>query len=199
MEALLIIDIQNDFLPGGSLAVEEGDKVVPIINILADQYELVVATQDWHPPDHKSFASQHKDKKVFDTIELLGLEQVLWPDHCVQGSKGAEFSEELDVKKINKVFQKGTETQIDSYSGFFDNGHKRSTGLHDFLQEKNVEAVVIAGLATDYCVRFTALDALDLGYKTTIIANATRAVGGNESQDRVLNDLKKKGAHIKKA
>jgi nicotinamidase/pyrazinamidase len=149
MEALIIVDVQNDFLPGGALAVTEGDEVVPIINRLAKSFGLVVATQDWHPADHKSFASQHENKKPGDKVELLGMEQVLWPDHCVQGTKGAEFSSELDQLPIMNVFRKGIDPEIDSYSGFFDNGHKRSTGLHDYLQEKNVDTVTIVGLATD--------------------------------------------------
>jgi nicotinamidase/pyrazinamidase len=196
MEALIIVDVQNDFLPGGALAVTEGDEVIPIINRLVKSFGLVVATQDWHPANHKSFASQHENKKPGDKVELQGMEQVLWPDHCVQGTKGAEFSSELDQLPIMNVFRKGIDPEIDSYSGFFDNGHKRSTGLHDYLQEKNVDTVTIVGLTTDYCVRYTALDAIRLGYKTNIIDRATRAVGGKEAHDQVLQELQEKGAEI---
>jgi nicotinamidase/pyrazinamidase len=196
MEALIIVDVQNDFLPGGALAVQEGDQVIPVINRIAGKYDLVVATQDWHPADHKSFASQHENKKPGDKVELLGMEQVLWPDHCVQGTKGAEFSSQLDQSRIEKLFQKGIDQEIDSYSGFFDNGHKRDTGLNGYLKEKKVDAITIAGLTTDYCVRYSTLDALQLGYKVSIIANTTRAVGGKEAYDKTLTELQEKGAVI---
>jgi nicotinamidase/pyrazinamidase len=196
MEALIIVDVQNDFLPGGALAVQEGDQVIPVINRIAGKYDLVVATQDWHPADHKSFASQHENKKPGDKVELLGMEQVLWPDHCVQGTKGAEFSSQLDQSRIEKLFQKGIDQEIDSYSGFFDNGHKRDTGLNGYLKEKKVDAITIAGLTTDYCVRYSTLDALQLGYKVSIIAYATRAVGGKEAYDKTLTELQEKGAVI---
>ena len=129
MRALILVDIQNDFVPGGALAVREGDRVVPIANALMPQFEIVVATQDWHPADHGSFAANHAGRKVGDVIELNGLPQVLWPVHCVQGTAGAEFVAGLDVSKVAKVFRKGTDREIDSYSGFYDNGHRRSTGL----------------------------------------------------------------------
>lgn len=196
MEALIIVDIQDDFLPGGKLAVPEGDKVIPAINELAGHFELTIATQDWHPANHKSFATGHPGKKPGDKILLQGLEQVLWPVHCVIGSKGAELSSQLRTDKIQRVFQKGTDPEIDSYSGFFDNGRKKSTGLHYFLKSWNVDTVVIVGLAADYCVKYTALDALKLGYRTFVVTDATKAVGGAGSFAATMNELKAKDALI---
>jgi len=136
MRALIIVDIQNDFTKGGSLEVPDGEAVVPIINDLQKYFELIVATQDWHPPDHKSFASNHKGRKPFETITLNGLEQVLWPDHCIQGSTGASFHGDLDMKKVSAIFRKGVDSEVDSYSGFYDNGHRRNTGLTGFLRDR---------------------------------------------------------------
>ena len=174
MTALIIIDIQNDFLPGGALAVPEGDLIIPTINALIPAYDLVVATQDWHPADHGSFATT--PHKVGDCIDLHGLPQTLWPTHCVQGTVGAEFAETLDLGAIDAVVQKGTDPTVDSYSGFFDNGQRQATGLHEYLQNHQITAVHIVGVATDYCVKFTALDALRLGYQTTILTDACRGV-----------------------
>jgi len=176
MKALIVVDIQNDFLPGGALAVQEGDKIIPIVNNLMPKFDLVVATQDWHPRENGSFASNHKNKKPGDQVELFGLNQVLWPDHCVQDTFGAEFSKQLNTSSIDHVVQKGTDILIDSYSGFFDNGKKKKTGLDDFLKSKGVDMVFIVGLATDYCVKYTALDAANLGYRTFVVPDATRAV-----------------------
>ncbi len=176
MKALLLIDIQNDFLPGGALAVAEGDVVVPVANSLMEQFPLVVATQDWHPGDHRSFASQHKGHGVGEMIELNGIPQVLWPDHCVQGSLGAEFAAELNQHGVDYVVPKGTDREIDSYSGFFDNDHRTATGLEQFLKEKGVDEVHLVGLATDYCVKFTALDAVSLGFKTIVHREGIRGV-----------------------
>ena len=176
MKALLLIDIQNDFLPGGALEVKNGDQIISVINKIMKKFDWVIATQDWHPADHKSFASQHIGKIPGDMVKLKGLDQILWPDHCVQGTSGAEISEKLNLSEIKKIFVKGTDPEIDSYSGFFDNGHLKSTGLSDFLNISLVEEVCIAGLATDYCVKFTALDSVKEGFKTNVIADATRAV-----------------------
>jgi len=176
MKALLIIDVQNDFLPGGPLAVNDGNLVIPIINELQSQYELIVATQDWHPIDHESFVTQHPDKKVFDTITLGELPQMLWPEHCVQGSWGADFPAKLDTKKIAAIFRKGMNRSIDSYSGFYDNAKLSNTGLDGYLRSKNVSAVDICGLAGDYCVYFTAMDALALGFQTTILEHAIKSI-----------------------
>ncbi len=196
MNALLLIDIQNDFLPGGSLAVAEGDEIIPVVNALQKNISLVIATQDWHPANHGSFASVHKGKKPGDIIELDGVEQVLWPDHCIQDSEGAEFAYDLETGKVTRVFKKGTDPKIDSYSGFFDNRHKRSTGLHDFLLEKRVTSLALTGLAADICVRYTALDALELGYETYVVRDAVKAVSGKEAYDNTMKTLEEKGAKI---
>jgi nicotinamidase/pyrazinamidase len=176
VKALLLVDIQNDFIPGGALAVPRGDEVIAAANRLMPDYELVVATQDWHPPDHLSFASRHAGKQVGDVIELDGLEQILWPDHCAQGSRGAELCAGLDASRIRHVVRKGTDRKIDSYSGFFDNGQRKATELHDVLQRAGVDEVHVMGLATDYCVKFTALDAVELGYKTVLLLDGCRGV-----------------------
>jgi len=175
MKALILVDLQNDFCPGGALPVREGHHIVPLINGIHDKYDLVVATQDWHPKDHGSFATAH-NKKPGEKILLNGIEQILWPDHCVQDTKGAEFIKTLEVKHIDKVFQKGTEKHIDSYSGFFDNGRKKDTGLGKYLKDKGVLDVHIVGLATDYCVKHTALDAVTLGFRTAVITDLCRGV-----------------------
>src|SRR6266699_22302 len=169
MRALILVDIQNDFLPGGALAVPAGDAVIPVANKLQSVFPLVVATQDWHPANHGSFAASHPGKKVFEQIELNGLPQTLWPVHCVQNTKGAELAGALNRDRIAKTFQKGTDAGIDSYSGLFDNGHRKSTGLGEWLKQKNVTEVFVCGLATDYCVKFTALDAVQFGFKTFLI------------------------------
>ncbi|MCX2741779.1 bifunctional nicotinamidase/pyrazinamidase [Pontibacter anaerobius] len=195
MRALLIADIQNDFLPGGSLAVPEGDVIIPIVNRLQEQFDLVVAIQDWHPPQHKSFASNHAGKKPLEVIYLNGLEQVLWPDHCIQGTKGAEFSGKLDQNRIEVIFRKGTDPEIDSYSGFYDNGHLKSTGMADYLRGKGVTDVYLVGLAADYCVYFSAKDALAEGFEVYYIEDATRAINA-EGFVKAKADLLQRGCHI---
>ncbi|MCB1045118.1 MAG: bifunctional nicotinamidase/pyrazinamidase [Acidobacteria bacterium] len=195
MDALIIVDVQHDFLPGGTLAVQKGDEVIPVINELIPRFEHVIATQDWHPADHLSFASQHQGRSIGDVIMLRGLEQVLWPDHCVQGTKGASFA--LDLPERAVVFRKGTQRHIDSYSGFFDNGHLADTGLERYLRAKGVDQLFITGLATDYCVKFTALDAISSGFKTVVISDATRAVDLREGDGAAaLAELKQRGALI---
>jgi len=176
MRALLLIDIQNDFLPGGALAVEHGDEVVPVANRLMNEYPLVVATQDWHPADHRSFASQHPDRAVGEVIDLDGLDQILWPDHCIQGTHGADFAPGLNTSGIQHVVQKGTDRNIDSYSGFFDNARRKATGLEQYLRDQQVDEIDLVGLATDYCVKFTALDAVDLGFQTRVLLEGVRGV-----------------------
>lgn len=176
MIALIIVDIQNDFLPGGSLYVPRGEEIIPLVNALVPNYSMVVATQDWHPAKHESFASQHPGMEPFQQITLHGLPQTLWPEHCVQHSYGAEFAADLTQEALVQVFQKGLDTRVDSYSGFFDNGHIHATGLGDYLMDKGVSEVHICGLAADYCVYFTALDALKLGFKTVILQAATRPI-----------------------
>jgi nicotinamidase/pyrazinamidase len=176
MKALLLVDLQNDFLPGGALAVPHGDAVIPLANQLLTGFKLVVATQDWHPSNHKSFAANHPDRKPGDVIKLRNVSQILWPVNCVQNTRGAQLAPGLLLQRVNKVFRKGTDPEINSYSGFFDNGHQRATGLGDYLKEKRVRAVYVMGLATDYCVKFTALDALALGFKAFLIEDACRGV-----------------------
>jgi nicotinamidase/pyrazinamidase len=176
MRALLVVDVQRDFLPSGSLAVAGGDGILPIINRIMPRFDLIVATRDWHPPDHGSFADNHPGKSPGDVVELNGLEQVLWPAHCVQHTSGAAFAESLQTERFARVFDKGTDPGVDSYSGFFDNARRRETGLRVFLQSRNVHEVFIAGLATDVCVKATALDAAQLGFATTVIEDACRAV-----------------------
>ena len=176
MHALLLVDLQNDFLSGGALSVPNGEAVIPIANRLMARFQTVVASQDWHPADHASFAAQHPGHDVGETVELKGCRQVLWPVHCVQDSRGAGFAASLNTDRITRVVQKGTDREIDSYSAFFDNDHLKQTELHDYLQSVEVTALTVLGLATDYCVKFTVLDALDLSYKVTVVVDAIRGV-----------------------
>jgi len=176
MKALIIVDVQNDFLPGGALAVPAGHEVIPAINHVQADYDLVVATQDWHPADHGSFASNHPGAQSFETVDLIGIPQVLWPDHCVQGTKGSKINNRLDQKRIAAIFRKGMDAMVDSYSGFFDNWRLHSTGLENYLRGKGIVEVSVCGLAADYCVFFTARDAIDLGFKTEILTFATRPI-----------------------
>ncbi|MGK0187869.1 MAG: nicotinamidase/pyrazinamidase [Verrucomicrobiales bacterium] len=176
MNALIIVDIQNDFLPGGALAVPDGDTIIPVVNGLMERHDLVVATQDWHPAEHGSFAENHEGAEPGMVIDLNGLDQILWPVHCVQASAGAEFADGLETAKFDAIFQKGTDPGIDSYSGFFDNGKRKSTGLADWLRQRNVDEVTVVGLATDYCVRFTAEDAAAEGFRTVVVKAATKGV-----------------------
>ncbi len=206
MKALILVDIQNDFTPAGpgkprgALAVPDGDAVIDVANRLMPSYGLVIATQDWHPADHKSFASRHPGRAVGDVIDLNGLEQVLWPDHCVQGSAGAELCEAFDRGGIHEVVRKGTDPDIDSYSGFFDNGppgRRQTTGLDDLLRSRGVGEVHVMGLATDYCVKFTALDAISLGYDTHLIEDGVRGVDLNQGDcDRALDEMRRAGVNI---
>lgn len=195
--ALILVDLQNDFLPSGALAVKDGDVVIPLLNRILDRFDHVIASQDWHPEGHGSFASSHPGRKVGEQIELGGLPQVLWPDHCVAGTSGADFAPELHREHIGAVFRKGTDPEIDSYSGFFDNGHRRSTGLHDHLMRLRVDEVVIAGLATDYCVQASALDAAELGYRTTVITDACRGVDLQPGDvGKALESMQKAGVRL---
>ncbi|MEM1118954.1 MAG: bifunctional nicotinamidase/pyrazinamidase [Bacteroidota bacterium] len=174
MKTLLIVDVQNDFMPNGALPVPKGDTIVPIINQLQPQFDLVVATQDWHPANHKSFASNHDGKKPFEKIQLQGLEQVLWPDHCVQGTNGADFHPQLDTQSVAAIFRKGMDVNIDSYSGFFDNGRQNSTGLAGYLRAKGITELYCCGLAADICVYFTILDAVKAGFKVHLLMEASQ-------------------------
>jgi nicotinamidase/pyrazinamidase len=198
MKALLLIDIQNDFLPGGALAVPAGDEVIAVANRLMPEYELVIATQDWHPANHGSFASQHVGRSIGEIKQVHGLEQILWPDHCVQGSPGAELAAELDRESIHHMVQKGTDPTVDSYSGFFDNARRKSTGLAEFLRTKDVDEIHVLGLATDYCVSATVLDGLDLGFRVVLLAEGTRGVElRNGDCERAIEEMREAGAVIR--
>ncbi len=174
MKTLIIIDVQNDFMPGGSLAVPNGDKIVPIINQIQDKFDLIVASQDWHPKDHVSFASNHPGKKPFDEIEIHGQPQTLWPDHCVQETNGAKFHPNLQTQKWEAIFRKGTDRAIDSYSAFYDNGHLKSTGLSGYLREKGASQVYFCGLAADICVYYSLYDAFKEGFACFFIEDASQ-------------------------
>lgn len=193
-KALIIVDLQNDFCAGGSLAVPGGDEVVPLANKLQGQFELVIATQDWHPHDHVSFAANHAGYAVGDEILVDDIPQVLWPVHCVQGTKGAEFHPDFDTSHVKKIFHKGTNPKIDSYSAFYDNEHLRSTGLTDYLRSEGVTEVYIMGLATDYCVKYSALDAVHDGFKVYVITEACRGVELSEGDTkRALEEMQNAG------
>lgn len=197
MKCLILVDIQNDFLPGGALAVPEGDAVIPVANKLQASFPLVVATQDWHPSNHGSFAASHPGKQVFQQIELNGLPQTLWPVHCVQNTKGAELVASLYRERVAKIFPKGTDAGIDSYSGLFDNGHRKSTGLGEWLKGQGVMEVFVCGLATDYCVKFTALDAAQMGFKTHFIEDASRGVNLQPNDVKnAIEEMKRAGVTV---
>ena len=183
MKTLIIIDVQNDFMPGGPLAVPQGNEIVPVINRIQNYFDLVVATQDWHPLNHKSFASNHYEKKPFDNILLHGVHQTLWPDHCVQGTSGAEFHKDMESNRIATIFRKGMDPEIDSYSGFFDNNHQLSTGLAGYLKEKGVTEVYFCGLAADICVYYTILDSILEGFSATLIEDASRPLYPDKFDD----------------
>jgi len=190
--ALILIDVQYDFMPGGSLAVPQGDEILPVIKKIRSKgkFDYVFRTQDWHPPNHMSFAANNGDKKPFDVLKLKdGSEQVMWPNHCVQGSHGAEFHSDLGTPAKDEVIvQKGTDASIDSYSGFWDNGRKKETKLEQYLKDKNVSRVYICGLATDYCVSYSALDAVTAGFETYVLWDACRGITaeGTEAQKQKM-------------
>lgn len=195
MKALIIIDMQNDFLSGGSLAVPDADEIIPIVNSIQQYFDLVVATQDWHLSTHKSFASNNPGKKSFEQIELNGVAQTLWPDHCVQGTEGAQFSHLVNMNRVEAIFRKGTNAEIDSYSGFYDNSHQKSTGLADYLRGRMVTKVYFAGLAGDICVYFSALDALNEGFETYLMEDAVRSIDP-EKFKQVKADIIARGGKV---
>jgi nicotinamidase/pyrazinamidase len=180
MKGLVIVDVQNDFMPGGQLEVSGGNIIVPVINRLQKPFDLIVATQDWHPQNHKSFASNHPDKKPFEKIVLNGLDQILWPDHCVQGSSGADFHPQLETNKIAAVFRKGMDPETDSYSGFYDNGHRISTGMSGYLKDKGITDIYFCGLAADICVYYTIKDAIKEGFSATLVEDASRPLNRDD-------------------
>ena len=195
--ALLVVDVQNDFCPGGPLAVPDGDAVVPVINKASGLFPLIVATQDWHPEKHISFASRHPGKEPFSVTQIDGTEQVLWPDHCVAGTKGAEFHPDLDLRPVRFVVRKGAGRDMDSYSAFLENDHKTPTGLTGLLHELGVKRIFVAGLATDYCVRATAVDGCAAGFQVTVVEAGCRAVDQPPgSLKNALAEMRERGVTI---
>jgi nicotinamidase/pyrazinamidase len=195
-DVLLVIDIQNDFCPGGRLAVPKGDEVVPLVNRLAQRFSHVVLTQDWHPDRHHSFASAHPGKKPFDVIALSYGPQVLWPDHCLQGSPGAEFHKNLQIPHAQLVVRKGFRRNIDSYSAFYENDHKTVTGLRGFLRERELKHVVLVGLAFDFCVRYSAEDAAREGFRVTVVEDACRGIDINGSMTQTRESFARSGIQV---
>ena len=191
--ALIVVDVQNCFLPGGSLAVKDGDKVVPVINRLATSFENVVCTQDWHTPGHVSFASSHAGKKPFEMIKTSYGDQVLWPDHCVQGTEGAALSKDLVLPKAQLVIRKGYHHDVDSYSAFLEADKKTKTGLAAYLKERKIRTVYVTGLATDFCVAWTAIDARRAGFEAFVIEDACRGIDANGSLAKAWADMTKAG------
>jgi len=197
VKALVIVDMQRDFMPGGPLATPKGDELVPLINKLMEAFPVVLATKDWHPKDHVSFADNHPGKKPGETVMAHDIEQILWPTHCVQGTTGADFVEGLNEKKIEAIFEKGVDPEVDSYSTFFDNAKLRDTGLDAYLRKRGVDSVTLVGIATDYCVLFSALDACRLGWDVTVITDATRPINLDEKdEERALDKMQKAGVHL---
>ena len=200
MDALIIVDLQNDFLPGGALPVPHGDEVIPVANELQQRFELVLATKDWHPPDHGSFAANHPGKKTGDRIMLDGIEQILWPVHCVQNTHGAEFAPSFETERIAHIFHKGVERNIDSYSTFFDNAHRRHTGLADYLKKRSVKDIYLMGLALDYCVKYSVLDARQLGLNGYVILDGCCGIELEPGDSgRALEEMKRAGAVLLKS
>jgi nicotinamidase/pyrazinamidase len=200
MKALIIVDLQNDFLPGGGLPVPHGDEVIPLANELQRRFDLILATQDWHPPNHGSFAANHKGKKPGDRVILDGIEQILWPVHCLQNTRGAEFAPSFNTSPIAHVFHKGVDPLIDSYSTFFDNAHRRHTGLAHYLEERSIKDIYLLGLALDYCVKYSALDARQLGLNTHVILDGCRGIDLESGDiDRALDEMKRAGTRILKS
>jgi nicotinamidase/pyrazinamidase len=197
MRALILVDLQYDFCPGGALAVANGDETIAIANKVLPHFSTVVVTQDWHPADHKSFAVNNSGTKPGDVIEVNGLSQVMWPVHCVQETQGAEIHGGLDRAKVADLFKKGTDPDYDSYSGFFDNGHKKSTGLGDYLHQRWIKQVYVMGLATDYCVKYTALDARNLGFDVFLIEDGCRAVELKPGDgERAIEEMRAAGVNV---
>ncbi len=195
-DCLLIIDVQNDFCAGGSLAVPDADSIVPHINALAVQYQHVVLTQDWHPEGHSSFASMHSGKVPFESITMPYGEQTLWPDHCVQGSHGAQFHPELNTDVAQLIIRKGFRSTVDSYSAFFENDHSTATGLASYLTERSIRRVICVGLAFDYCVRFSALDARKCGFEAVVIEAACKGINVDGSNDAARFTLREAGVTL---
>ena len=197
MDGLILVDLQNDFMPSGALAVADGDATVPVANALAPRFDTVVATRDWHPANHGSFITAHSDLSVGDLTILGGLEQVVWPVHCVQETHGAAFHDGLDLTQVDEIISKATDPDIDSYSAFFDNGHRRATGLEPYLRSRGVDRIYILGLATDYCVKYSALDALQLAFETWVVEDGCRGVELETGDiDAAIREMSHAGARM---
>jgi nicotinamidase/pyrazinamidase len=197
MKALIVVDVQNDFMDDGALPVSGAYDIVPLVNQAMQRFEIVVATQDWHPAEHGSFAANHEGRSAYEMVDLHGLDQVLWPTHCVQNDDGAAFVNGLQTVRFTKVFTKGTDPTVDSYSGFFDNGHRNSTGLSAWLTERGVTEVFLLGVATDFCVKYTALDAVAEGFATTLLLDACRGVDLNAGDvDKAVAEMRAAGVTI---
>jgi nicotinamidase/pyrazinamidase len=200
MKALVIVDMQNDFMPDGALGVPKADEIVPIINKLIPKFPLVVATLDWHPEDHVSFVSTHAGKKAGDHVRVGKMDQILWPVHCVQSTHGAELVASLDKSNLASLFYKGTDKEIDSYSAFHDNARRKSTGLGGYLRSRDIHEIYLVGLTTEYCVLYSAMDAIDLGYSVYVIADACRPINLVASdEERSLQAMAAKGVKIIKS
>ena len=193
MKALLVVDVQNDFCPGGALAVPEGDAIVPRINQLGRHFAHVILTQDWHPPGHLSFASSHPGREPFETVRLVSGEQILWPDHCVQGTVGAELHPDLSLEKAELIIRKGFRPEVDSYSAFFENDHRTPTGLAGYVKEREIDTLFICGLATDFCVHRSAIDGREQGLNIEVVMDAARGIDTEGSMDRAIAAMRQSG------
>jgi len=198
-DVLLIVDVQNDFCPGGALAVPDGDAIIPAVNRLARSFAHVILTQDWHTPGHASFASSHPGKRPFDTIEVSYGTQILWPDHCVQGTRGARFHPELNVPHAELVVRKGFRSAIDSYSAFRENDRLTPTGLAGYLRERGLERITMCGLATDFCVVFSAIDGREAGFEVTVVTGACRGIDVDGSVARAMRSMSEAGVSVRAA
>ena len=196
MTCLLVVDVQNDFCPGGALAVPNGDQIIDKINALIPKFDIVIQTQDWHPADHTSFASNHPGKEPMDTTQMEYGEQVLWPDHCIQGTKGAQFHPDLITKPTQSIIRKGYRKDIDSYSAFYENDHQTPTGLTGYLNNREVSKIVVTGLATDFCVKWTVLDGIKEGFELEIVEDAVRGIDVEGSLDQAWQEMSDAGVQI---
>lgn len=196
MKVLLAIDVQNDFCPGGSLAVPQGDQIIPVVNRLSERFGHMILTQDWHPADHSSFASSHDGKKPYETIQMPYGEQVLWPDHCVQNSDGAAFHPELDTERAEVIIRKGFRKEVDSYSAFYENDHKTQTGLAGYLRERGFTDIYVCGLATDFCVRWSVLDGRNEGFRMHVVEDGVKGIDLDGSVDQAWREMKEVGAEV---
>ena len=197
MKALILVDLQNDFLPWGSIPIEDSEELIPIANQLLEQFDIIVASQDWHPANHKCFAANHPWRMPGQVIDVNGIPQMLWTIHCVQDNFGAEFVSDLNTYKISKIIRKGTNIEVDSYSVFFENDHKKSNGLEEYLKINKIDEVYIMGLTADFGVKYTALDAVRLGFKTKVIIDGCRWYDSKDkNKEQTLNEMKIKGIQI---